>query len=293
MKTARELLAYVVLISFLGSLLFATTAAGKHLPTKDGPDKDGYIDVHWTKPDDRLYVFIPVPGDGRISWQWTTNRAPHPDYEKFEDTNDYDKNKGTGVSTKWYNIYIPNDDTITDVAATKIYTGSIDPNVIVKVSVATRDPNTGKMGPLRRISLLQQAEMPVLSCDDPNVTIHNAVELTGYLAHNPHGFAAGDWAPNQYMSELGVVIEDGKVDGLEGIYWATTPFDYDPCSTTGWVPQGGESGWLDSAAFEAEHGPIFILDAWLMKVPADINDDGAVDMLDFKEVADNWLQGTQ
>jgi hypothetical protein len=92
---------------------------------------------------------------------------------------------------------------------------------------------------------------------DPNATIYAAVNLPLYMASNPLGFLDGSWSPGQTLSQLGVNIVDGQVAGLQGIYWATTPFVFNSDPTgPGFSPAGGDSTLLNSSSYP---DPIVIL----------------------------------
>jgi len=94
---------------------------------------------------------------------------------------------------------------------------------------------------------------------DSTLGIFTAVNLDVYLANNPLGFLDGEWAVGQTLNELGVTIVDGKINGLKGIYFATTDFTFDAVSETGWVPIGGRDAWFNSDDFQIEHGEIGVL----------------------------------
>jgi hypothetical protein len=98
---------------------------------------------------------------------------------------------------------------------------------------------------------------------DPEFTIYTAVNLDLYLTSNPEGFAGGNWDLGETLNDVGVIIAAGQVSGsvVEGIYWSTSPFTFDPDSDTGWVPEDGTTGWLDSEVFRLEFGDIEILAA--------------------------------
>ncbi len=83
-------------------------------------------------------------------------------------------------------------------------------------------------------------------------TIYTAVNLAEYYLHNSLGFNQGAWQTGQTISEVGVVIVDGQVPGLQGIYWATTEFVFDPNSPTGFSPIGGDAALLNSETYPVE-----------------------------------------
>lgn len=83
-----------------------------------------------------------------------------------------------------------------------------------------------------------------------DVTIYTAVNLPLYLADNPFGFFNGNWSVGQTLSDLGVTIAGGQIAGLQGIYFATTPFGFNPDPNgVGFSPEGGDSTLLDSSTY--------------------------------------------
>ncbi len=83
------------------------------------------------------------------------------------------------------------------------------------------------------------------ACGD---TIFTAVDMNLYGASNPGGFGDLGASVGKNLSGLGVTIVDGQVEGLEGIYWATSEWTLD---TTGgrsiFKPIGGVGTLLNSA----------------------------------------------
>jgi hypothetical protein len=61
------------------------------------------------------------------------------------------------------------------------------------------------------------------------------------------------------LDGLGLNIVNGRIAGVNGMYFATTPFGFDPASATGYVPLGGDSAWLNSANYEAANGSLEII----------------------------------
>jgi hypothetical protein len=104
-----------------------------------------------------------------------------------------------------------------------------------------------------------------LTVINTGATIYTAVNLGLYATNNPDGFLGGDWSPGQTLSQLGVQIVNGQIPGVEGIYWATTPFVFnsDP-NTPGFTPEGGDSNLLNSASYGDD---IVILQQHLTPVP--------------------------
>lgn len=102
------------------------------------------------------------------------------------------------------------------------------------------------------------------SGENPNLTIYTAVNLALYQESNPLGFLSGNWAVGQTLNELSIDIVNGVIPGLEGIFWSTTPFEFDPNSLTGFTPIGGDDNLLDSSIFPTN---IVILQEHVTPVP--------------------------
>ncbi|MCP4662769.1 MAG: hypothetical protein GY856_45835 [bacterium] len=85
---------------------------------------------------------------------------------------------------------------------------------------------------------------------DSTMTVYTAVNLGLYMTENPHGFLNGEWVPGETLSELGLEIVDGQIEGVEGIYWSMTPFEFDPDPDgPGFTPEGGPGALLNSNDF--------------------------------------------
>ena len=82
------------------------------------------------------------------------------------------------------------------------------------------------------------------ACGD---TIFTAVDLTLYGASNPDGFGEPGGSVGKSLSGLGVVIVDGQVEGLEGIYWASSEWTLDTTGRSIFKPIGGIGTLLNSA----------------------------------------------
>ena len=88
---------------------------------------------------------------------------------------------------------------------------------------------------------------------DLGLTIYTAVNLDLYKSSNPLGFLAGEWSIGDLLSNLNLEIIGGQMTGLEGIYWATTPFEFDANPVgRGFTPVGGDINLLGSASFGHE-----------------------------------------
>jgi hypothetical protein len=89
--------------------------------------------------------------------------------------------------------------------------------------------------------------------------IYAAVNLSTYEQNNPLGPLNGQYISGDSLDSLGMSIVNGTIPGLAGIYFATSPFGFDPASATGFVPIDGDVALLNSATYEALNGPITIL----------------------------------
>ncbi len=103
------------------------------------------------------------------------------------------------------------------------------------------------------------------------------------------GFVGADPVPAEStLSDFSVGINNGQVDGVEGLYYATCPFVLDPNSVTGWVPSDPNC-LLNSILFEVQYGSIGVDEGINHYVSSDINRDFFVDFRDFVRLAARWL----
>lgn len=83
---------------------------------------------------------------------------------------------------------------------------------------------------------------------DPGLTLYTAVNLALYMNSNSLGFLDGAWSVGDTLSDLNIEIIDGAISGLEGISWATTPFEFNSDPTgVGFTPIGGDANLLNSS----------------------------------------------
>ncbi len=211
---------------------------------------------------------------------WTAHDLPHPMYKPVSLTNVTDAN----VVFRWY---IPNDPSITDY-----HSASHRPDPNENASEATAG-NTRRESPWALYSLTDLPDIPyriptlVTSANDVN--LYCAVNLELYMTTNPLGFVGAEPVPAEStLADFGVDINDGQVEGVEGIYYATCPFVLDPNSATGWVPTDPNC-WLNSDVFEIQHGSIGVDEGINHYVASDINRDFYVDFRDFARFAARWL----
>lgn len=194
---------------------------------------------------------------GELEFYWTRDGQPHPDYRKYKEVNDSDENKRRRFKR-------PDDDSITDW---KQIVTTADGKSSVTTGNVRRGGDVQLGDPWLFFPLSELAgnayRIPDLAptFGDPELTIYTAVNLELYLQSNPEGFSNGEWEIGQTLDELGVVIVNGQVPGVEGIYWAVSDFIFDPLSATGWVPAAGPAGWLDSLSFQMNFGNIAVMAA--------------------------------
>ncbi|MCH9648703.1 MAG: hypothetical protein K0U98_10725 [Deltaproteobacteria bacterium] len=219
-----------------------------------------------------------VYAGGKLEFEWTKDGEPHPDYRKHEEVNDSNQDRERKFSR-------PEDDTITDWKQTvttadgssTVYTGNIRRSGNLHLGGARGDSLGDPWAFFPLAELFGRGyRIPDLAptTGDSKLTIHTAVNLQVYLDHNPDGFHDGAWEIGQTLDDLGLVIAQGQIPGLEGIYWSLSEFIFDPLSPTGWVPSTGPAGWLDSVQFQANLGPIVVLAAHQQDDRSEVFSDG-------------------
>ncbi|WP_287078474.1 MULTISPECIES: PEP-CTERM sorting domain-containing protein [unclassified Microcystis] len=157
----------------------------------------------------------------------------------------------------------PNDRTITDWqqvitdsnGKSKVYGGNI------------KQQSTWEFQPLLDLPNISWRIPDIAPFNAPDTTIYTEVNLDLYLSSNPNGFLNGNWSIGQTLDELGINIINGQISGVQGIYFATSDFTFDPNSPTGWIPIGGDSAWLNYSSqtpssitlgIQAEHDGVLI-----------------------------------
>jgi hypothetical protein len=80
-------------------------------------------------------------------------------------------------------------------------------------------------------------DLAPISGDNPDLTIYTAVNMDLYLQDNPLGFNGGNWSVGQSLDDLGLIIQNGEIAGVEGIYWSTSEFTFAPDSLNGFTSQ--------------------------------------------------------
>jgi hypothetical protein len=218
---------------------------------------------------------------GTIEFYWSDGDVPdpnhpgkriphkHPGYDAYTETNN-----GNDYKKRFF--MPPLDDTIKDwhqtitikwsddtTSTSKVEGGTIQHNRVKEESrnkEESRVVNTNNHWGFFSLDQLPKIgyKIPDLAPTGDDLTIYTAVDLLQYETHNPLGFLGGDYQIGQTIDQLGIKVVNGQISGLEGIYFSTTPFLFDPNSATGYVPDGGSSGWLNSADFESANGTIYI-----------------------------------
>jgi hypothetical protein len=96
--------------------------------------------------------------------------------------------------------------------------------------------------------------------------IYMGVDLGAYLLNSD---AALNWHFDNGWSleDLGVTIVDGQIPGVAGLVFSTSMLEFDPNSSTGFVPMAGEGSWLNSDAYEAANGAIGVVGTFTTAVP--------------------------
>ncbi|MBD2187384.1 hypothetical protein [Pseudanabaena mucicola] len=207
------------------------------------------IRFNWTKGE-----FDPV----------TKKSIPHPEYEVFYDSNE------DPLNSKRYTFTIPKDKSITDWTQTiRIGNGKEGQGGSTTVyggNIIQESP--WQFRPLSELPDKAWRIPDVAPLDPPaDLTIYTAVNLGLYISKNPNGFLNGNWSVGQTLDTIGVTIVNGRVAGLEGIYFSTSDFTFDPNSETGWVPIDGDSAWLNSLSFQSENGALYIPSEHSKSVP--------------------------
>jgi hypothetical protein len=254
---------------------FALSESPLRTPSPSGPA------ITWKDPNgaesksDARPVDVPVRKGVKGTFSWTYENKPHPGYKPF--TIEPKNEKST------YIFVPPLDKTVTDWRA------------VLRDPKGSSQPLGGDVkrnSPWQWYPLIELPDVairiPALAptAGDEELTIYVAVNLPLYMEKNPFGPVDGSWAEEQTIDEIGVEITDGRIPGVEGIYFATADYDFDPESETGWVPVTGDEGWLDSGAFQESYGPIVVLADISNnhppppRFPGDMNCDGSVDFND-------------
>ncbi len=241
----------------------------------------GYSAV--TEPTERIWrnpSYRVTAGPGwRHDFYWTAGGITHPMYKPVSLTNESE----TDVVFRWI---LPNDPSITDWRWQRYPPGSENPS-------DTAGGNTRRASPWALYSIGELPDIPhripTLISSANDVNLYCAVNLELYMTANPLGFVGNEpITPGSTLADFGVVINDGRIDGVEGIYYATCPFVLDPNSETGWA-QADANCLVDSDDFELQNGPVGVDEGINHYVASDINRNFYVDFRDYARFAARWL----
>jgi hypothetical protein len=207
------------------------------------------------------------PGNTLQFW-WTDGSkspsgvlAPVKNYGLFNTRNDTGK-------TEFYNFNVLLDPAITDweqtvngsTKASDVHTGNIVHGAPRQENIpgaqAADTLNPWQFEPLSNVPDATYIIPDIAPTQDNNSldTIYTAVNEQLYMQSNPLGFLGGNYKIGDNLGALGINIVSGQIPGIEGIYFATTPFGFDPNSATGFVPIGGADTWLNATSSSADVG---------------------------------------
>jgi len=188
-------------------------------------------------------IYDRVSAGDRIKFYWTEVGNPHPYYTPFE----YTPKKGTIFA-----FDRPDDRSITDWSQ-EITPAHGGPSHVTTGNINHNSP--WAYYPLEDLPLTPYdiPDFAVFS-GDTTITIYEAVNLGEYMRENPMGPLKGNYQIGQTLDELGLTIVNGQIPGIKGLYFSTAPFNFDPDSTYGYIPSGGEANWLNSATFGGGFG---------------------------------------
>jgi hypothetical protein len=195
------------------------------------------------------------PNDGKLVFGWTKGALPtgelilDSDYDLAELTN----RGGQGISVHFFR---PNDPAITDWR--QALSDGKGGSIVISGNIKRGSPWT--FHPLSELPIISW-RIPDLAPREANsdLFIYTAVNLDIYFTQNPQGFLGGSFMVGQTLDDLGISVVNGQIPGLDGIYFSTSDFLFDPNSATGFVPAGGSSALLNSADFQAANGAIGII----------------------------------
>jgi len=201
---------------------------------------------------------IDLKEDQRFTWEFTSGtdpitNAPIPDTSQFPFRKDGGISGLTGGKISYtgpglYFITAPS--SATDIHKT----------ITTTTATATTTTETF-MGRLQLDGTFKFSIINDLTSSNYNIpdispygfsNLYVAVNLERYIAANPFGFNAGNWHQGDTLSNLGITIVNGQASGVDGIYWATSPWAFDPNpSGYGFTPVGGADSLFNSTGMES------------------------------------------
>jgi hypothetical protein len=226
-------------VALLVCVLTMSAAAGPILP-----DYRPNGDVRWGPGGDKAAATDAVAPGQSIFFEWTEKGKTHDGYAPFSSN-----------TPNLYRFIIPPDRTITDW--NQIIKKGSGESAVRAGNIERKSP--WDFYPLADLDLPPVWRIPDFAPRDVAQTIYTAVDLKLYYASNPLGPLGGIYQRDQTLDELGLTIVNGVIPGLLGIYFATTEFELDPDSDTGWVPVGGSAALLNSNDYQAQNGPVALI----------------------------------
>ena len=213
-----------------------------------------------------------VPRGGSLRFEWTMGSfdpnnpskiKPHPMYAPFETSNIGGKPRKVMFHRPRLRDFgrpTEEDPTVTDWKQTIFLDGNFRGNNSVVYGGNIVRTNPWEFQPLRDLPSVSWRipDITVLEQGAEAITVYTAVNLALYFLENPNGFLNGNWSMDQTLNELGINIVNGQIPGVQGLYFSTTDFIFDPNSDTGYVPMNGEAGWLNSEDFQRINGDLVI-----------------------------------
>lgn len=237
--------------------LYAIPAPDAKPSLTDGPKTNIYwSSVHQavgTLPQDSTPITQTVPAGNKFRFTWTKGSfneetgegEAHPDYAPWEDV--------VPMEEKKVCFHRPEDETVTDWRLEITSFGG--KTRVVGGNLERQSP--WRFLPLRSLPAAKW-HVPVLTGGTNAPSIYTAINVAAHLAGMTSAPTGVSLKPGDTLSQSGLVIKGGLAESVPGIFFATSPFTFDPNSETGWVPT--EPGtWLNSEAFESLFGPIRIL----------------------------------
>ena len=261
MKAAHlAFLAAIVFIGVSGRSADANPIPGNYSPTSNL--------LSWGSNPSANNILVKLqPGGASLALTWTDGVVPNPQ-GNFPPTVPHPSSAyGTGVAvndtgigannppqTITVGIVIPKDPNLKDYNLLVTYKNGETSDLR---GIAITNTNPLGLASLNNIPGFN-FNIPVLTTAVPGSTIYEAVDLTAYLADNPLGPVNGQYGIGDTVGSDGISIVNGQIPGIQGLFFATTDFGFDPNTPDGYVPLGGTSALLDSADFQSLNGPILI-----------------------------------
>jgi hypothetical protein len=251
----------LILLACWGTPLFGDVF--KPVLTQDGANGIQHATVNWRtqagagNDDPKQHpIGDSVQPGGTLQFWWTDGTkdangvlAAIKGYDKFSNTNQTAK-------PEFYDFKVPLNPKITDweqtvtygKKASDVHTGNIQhANPSLTGGAATSPWAFDSLSDLPDAVFMIPDVAPTQDNSGLD-TVYTAVNEQLYMQSNPLGFLGGNYKMGDNLGALGISIVDGQIPGIQGLYFATTPFGFDPNSATGFVPIGGPGTWLNTSA---------------------------------------------